>query len=223
MLLTANQLSFHQIKPVSNQKTLTALAIVIAHLVLGYCLILQQFQRPERPLITETVVSIITPPQSEPERSLPAPSKTASLPQIQPIEHPIPPTVETIQVRETLETPAPVAPTKTPVVAVALSAPAHAEPSIPVVTSGIEYIQAPQAIYPPISKRMGEEGRIVLQVLVNEKGLPEKIEIMSSSGFARLDEAAKKAMSKALFKPFQKNGQASAMLATASISFSLNG
>jgi protein TonB len=223
MLLSANHLSFHQIKPVSNQKTLTALAIVIAHLVLGYCLILQQFQRPERPLITETVISIIAPPQSEPERSLPAPSKTTSLPQIQPIEYPIPPSVESIQVRETVETPAPVAPTKTPVVVAALSAPAHAEPSIPIVTTGIEYIQAPQAMYPPISKRMGEEGRIVLQVLVNEKGLPEKIEIMSSSGFARLDEAAKKAMSKALFKPFQKNGQASAMLATASISFSLNG
>ena len=78
-------------------------------------------------------------------------------------------------------------------------------------------------MYPPISKRMGEEGRIVLQILVNERGLPEKIEIITSSGFARLDEAAKKAMSKALFKPFQKNGQASAMLATASISFSLNG
>jgi protein TonB len=223
MLLTATPSSYYSLKPASNQKVIAAIGIVFAHVVLAYILILQQFQRPEPHLIAETVVNIIVPPPSEPTRNLPLPNQTKSLPQIIPIEHVLPPIANSIQATEKVETLTPTTPTTTPAVAVALSAPTQAEPSIPVVTSGIEYLQAPQAIYPPISKRMGEEGRIVLQVLVNEKGLPEKIEITISSGFARLDEAAKKAMGKALFKPFQRNGQASSMLATASISFTLNG
>lgn len=111
-----------------------------------------------------------------------------------------------------------------------MSAPVAAAPAIakteaagPKMISAVEYIQAPQADYPPMARRMGEEGRVVMQVLVNDKGRAEKVEILKSSGFARLDESAKVALLRALFKPYVEDGKATMVLATASINFSLRG
>lgn len=100
---------------------------------------------------------------------------------------------------------------------------AKAEPAGPKLVSAVEYIQAPQADYPPMARRMGEEGRVVMQVLVNDKGRAEKVEILKSSGFSRLDESAKMALLRALFKPYLEDGKATTILATASINFSLRG
>ena len=100
---------------------------------------------------------------------------------------------------------------------------AKSEPAGPKVVSAVEYIHAPQADYPPMARRMGEEGRVVMQVLVNDKGRAEKVEIVKSSGFARLDESAKMALFRALFKPYLEDGKATMVLATASINFSLRG
>lgn len=100
---------------------------------------------------------------------------------------------------------------------------AKAEPAGPKLVSAVEYIQAPQADYPAMARRMGEEGRVVMQVLVNDKGRAEKVEILKSSGFSRLDESAKLALLRALFKPYLEDGKATTILATASINFSLRG
>ncbi|MBI3713829.1 MAG: energy transducer TonB [Burkholderiales bacterium] len=100
---------------------------------------------------------------------------------------------------------------------------AKAEPVGPKVVNAVEYIQAPQADYPAMARRMGEEGRVVMQVLVNDKGRAEKVEILKSSGFSRLDESAKMALLRALFKPYLEDGKATTILATASINFSLRG
>ncbi len=74
-----------------------------------------------------------------------------------------------------------------------------------------------------MARRMGEEGRVVMQVLVNDKGHAERVEIIKSSGFARLDESARLALQRALFKPYFEDGKAMMVLATASINFSLRG
>ncbi|WP_206047211.1 energy transducer TonB, partial [Noviherbaspirillum denitrificans] len=90
------------------------------------------------------------------------------------------------------------------------------------ITSGIEYLQPPQPEYPPASRRMGEEGKAVLRVLVNEKGRPERADVQTSSGFARLDEAARKAVMRALFKPFIEDGKAVPAYAIVPIRFQLD-
>ncbi|MFZ6771958.1 energy transducer TonB [Undibacterium sp. SXout7W] len=92
----------------------------------------------------------------------------------------------------------------------------------PKLLSAVEYLQTPQAIYPPMSRRMGEEGKVTLRILVNEKGHAEKVDVHLSSGFQRLDEAARSAVQKALFKPYLENGKALAVIATATINFSLD-
>jgi protein TonB len=100
---------------------------------------------------------------------------------------------------------------------------ARVESTGPKLVNAVEYIQSPQADYPSMAKRMGEEGRVIMQVLVNDKGRAERVEILKSSGFARLDESAKLALLRALFKPYLEDGKATTVLATASINFSLRG
>lgn len=91
----------------------------------------------------------------------------------------------------------------------------------PKTISGVEYIQPPQPEYPPLSRRMREEGKVLLRILVNEKGRPERVEIHKPSGFARLDEAARQAAMRALFKPHLENGRPVAVFALVPINFSL--
>jgi protein TonB len=53
-----------------------------------------------------------------------------------------------------------------------------------------DYLQNPAPAYPPVSRRLGEQGQVMLRVLVDSNGLPEKIEVQLASGFERLDRAA---------------------------------
>lgn len=51
--------------------------------------------------------------------------------------------------------------------------------------------------YPRISRRLGEEGKVVLKLLISADGRVGKVRIVKSSGFSRLDHAAKQAALKA--------------------------
>ncbi|NDB69851.1 MAG: energy transducer TonB [Methylocystaceae bacterium] len=52
------------------------------------------------------------------------------------------------------------------------------------------YLNNPAPTYPPLSRRLGEQGNIMLSVYVNEQGKAETVNIKKSSGFKRLDNAA---------------------------------
>lgn len=47
-----------------------------------------------------------------------------------------------------------------------------------------------EPVYPASSRRAGEEGTVRLRVLVDERGRPGDVKVMTSSGFSRLDQAA---------------------------------
>jgi protein TonB len=55
--------------------------------------------------------------------------------------------------------------------------------------------------YPDQARREGSEGTVLLRVLVNRYGRPQKIEINRSSGFEALDQAAQEAVEKWRFRP----------------------
>jgi protein TonB len=93
-------------------------------------------------------------------------------------------------------------------------------PTAPRVISDVAYVEAPQPRYPPESRRSGEEGLVVLRVLINELGRAARVEIERSSGHSRLDEAARLAVQRALFRPYVENGVARMALATIPIEFS---
>ena len=90
----------------------------------------------------------------------------------------------------------------------------------PRVVTDVAYIEAPQPHYPPESRRSGEEGLVVLRVLINEIGAVARIDIERSSGHTRLDDAACQAVKRAKFQPYVENGVPRMALATIPIEFS---
>lgn len=180
----------------------------------------------------EVTVSFITPQLAPPQpTSEPAPPKTVPVvkqtPQRpRPVQAPVytAPSPKAITPPESKTAPAhaePVAAAPSP--APAAAPPAPSAPVMPrTITTGIEYLQPPRPEYPPIARRMGEEGKAILRVLVNENGRPERVEVQKTSGSARLDEAARQAILRALFKPFTEGGKAVPAYAIVPIRFQLD-
>ena len=73
------------------------------------------------------------------------------------------------------------------------------------------YLQNPPPVYPRMSKRLGEQGTVLLRVFINAQGQPERVELRTSSGFARLDQSALEAVPRWRFVPGQRQGVAEAM------------
>jgi len=67
-----------------------------------------------------------------------------------------------------------------------------------------DYLRNPAPPYPPISRRMREEGKVTLRVLVTPQGAAESVEVKNSSGSARLDEAALRTVRQWKFIPARR-------------------
>jgi protein TonB len=89
----------------------------------------------------------------------------------------------------------------------------------PRVVSDVAYLRPPSPQYPSESRRLGEEGMVLLRVMIDEAGRANRIEIERSSGHSRLDDAARAAVKSALFRPYIEDGVARAVLATIPIEF----
>lgn len=87
--------------------------------------------------------------------------------------------------------------------------------------SELEYITQPKAIYPQESRRAGEEGQVLIRVLVGTTGEVEAVGVHKSSGFMRLDDAALAAVAKAKYKPRVRDGVAVRSYQVAPVSFIL--
>lgn len=66
----------------------------------------------------------------------------------------------------------------------------------------------PEPFYPNLSRRMGEEGKTLVRLFINESGAIEKVALAQSSGIHRLDQAALEAGMKVRCKPFIEFGKA---------------
>lgn len=75
--------------------------------------------------------------------------------------------------------------------------PAHVDPN---------YLHRPNPVYPALSKRLREEGIVLLRVNLDAQGIVLDISIEKSSGFQRLDQAAHEAVKQWRFVP-AKRGQ----------------
>ena len=58
------------------------------------------------------------------------------------------------------------------------------------------YLQNPAPAYPNLSRRLNEQGQVLLSVYVSEEGRATSLRIKKSSGFNRLDDAALEAVSR---------------------------
>ncbi|MRD73666.1 TonB family protein [Rhodocyclus tenuis] len=66
------------------------------------------------------------------------------------------------------------------------------------------YLHNPPPVYPPLARRAGEDGKVVLRVWVNAQGGADSVELHVSSGSSRLDEAALKAVRQWTFVPAKR-------------------
>ena len=94
------------------------------------------------------------------------------------------------------------APAAEPPPATAVSAPAAPALREPQYQSAS--LRNPAPSYPPLSRRFGEQGEVMLRVLVSPTGEALQVELLASSGHRRLDEAARKMVAKWRFIPAQR-------------------
>jgi protein TonB len=77
------------------------------------------------------------------------------------------------------------------------------------------------AYYPSFSKRSGEQGEVVVKLIIDETGAVEDIAMLSSSTFPRLDRAASDIGKRYRFKPFLVNGTPTRISTNLLIKFNL--
>ena len=180
--------------------------------------LLSQFVAPPAP------PQVTPPPPAPPPPPKPAP-KVAPRPAPMPvaIKDPAP----TPNAPAGITTPQPPAPPIEAPMAAPAPAPAPAPPAPPapprieMPSSDAAYLNNPRPSYPAISKRMGEQGKVVLRVLIGTDGLPQKVEINQSSGFDRLDRQAQDAVMRWRFVPGKRNGVPEAMWNLVPVNFVL--
>jgi protein TonB len=78
-------------------------------------------------------------------------------------------------------------------------------------SSDADYLRNPTPSYPAMSRRLGEQGNVLVQTLIGADGVPQKALILRSSGFERLDRAALETAMKWRYVPGMRAGVAEAM------------
>ncbi|MEO5659274.1 MAG: energy transducer TonB [Polaromonas sp.] len=109
--------------------------------------------------------------------------------------------------------PAPVAAEPAPVAAPA--------PKVELPSSNADYLQNPKPAYPPMSRRLNEQGKVIVRVLIGANGQPQQSELGQSSGFSRLDQAALQTVMAWRYVPGKRGGVAEAMWFNVPINFVL--
>lgn len=101
------------------------------------------------------------------------------------------------------------------------AAPPPAPPPVTEARFDADYLSNPKPAYPVASRRLGEEGKVVLRVKVSRGGTPLAVEIRQSSGYARLDEAARAAVEQWHFVPARRGDEPIESWVSVPIVFSL--
>lgn len=109
----------------------------------------------------------------------------------------------------------------TPTEATPIAAPVKAKPVYIAPSFGADYLHNPIPEYPSMARRKGEQGRVLLKVLVTLNGDAGNVTLEKSSGSSYLDEAAMNAVKSWKFTPARSNNEPVSGFVTVPISFSL--
>lgn len=144
-------------------------------------------------------------PQPKVEESAPAPQAAAPVPA--PVQEPAPAPQQVAKASEVIEKAPP---------------PEVLEHKVEPPKFGAAYLHNPAPAYPALSRRMGEEGRVVLRVLVTTNGEAGAVQVETGSGSERLDKAALESVKKWRFIPAKQNNQPVSAYVLVPVKFSLN-
>lgn len=162
------------------------LALVVAlHAIVFWGLVQMKLVVLPAPLSVLSVsllppAEVITPP---PEIVPPQPKPVAPRPQ---------PVAQPTQLAAPAESPAPTPIAVAPTPTIAPPAPVIAAPVVAPTQPRFDadYLDNPKPAYPAISRRLAEQGRVVLRVQVEADGRAADVQLHTSSGSPRLDQAA---------------------------------
>lgn len=88
-------------------------------------------------------------------------------------------------------------------------------------SSDAGYLQNPAPVYPALSRRLGEQGKVLVRVLIGADGIAQKAEIKRSSGFDRLDRSALEYVMRCRYVPGKVGGVPQAMWYEAPVNYVL--
>lgn len=218
--------------PGLNRNFVIASSVVVFHVAALWALQNGLLRRAVEMVVPVALLSeIIEPPRPKVEPPAPKAPEPVKQPVVRraapaPAPPPLPaaaPTPDPIPLAPEVA-PAPIAPLPPNTAPVAM-APAPPAPPAPVrvelPSSDADYLQNPKPAYPAISKRLGEQGKVVVRVLIGTDGTAQKAEIQQSSGFDRLDQAARTTVLKWRYVPGKRGGVAQAMWFNVPIHFVL--
>jgi protein TonB len=216
--------------PTMNRRMLIATGVVLLHVFVLWALQSGLMRRAAEIIVPGEILSeFITPPAPPaPERQTPV--------------APQPPKQEVKPVVKAAPTPPLPTPTPEPAPVMAQPAPAPAAPAAPAIeastvaaapaappaparielpSSDAAYLRNPKPSYPALSRRLGEQGKVIVRVLIGVDGSAQQAEIRTSSGYERLDQAALATVRSWRYVPGKRNGTAEAMWFNVPINFVL--
>lgn len=97
----------------------------------------------------------------------------------------------------------------------------EAPPVIELPSSKAAYLNNPDAPYPPLSRKLGEDGTVILRVFVTASGEAGQVQLLKSSGFDRLDDSALNAVRRWRFVPGKRGGVPEGMWFNVPVKFNL--
>ncbi|WP_254905765.1 TonB family protein [Paraburkholderia youngii] len=205
-------------------------AVIVAHLLLLAIALSARNRIVERPVEPRTITALLLSPEPPaPVVSSPAPAVTH--PAVHPKPAPQPRAQVTHSVEKPVPTPSPTresttqpvtqtaAPSAAPQAAMpaaptaaapSVASAAAAHPAAPASTEprNVAHVDCsiPKPDYPDVAKRRGEHGTAIVRFVVGLSGHIETAQLQSSSGSARLDDAALAAVHAGACQPYTENG-----------------
>ncbi len=184
-----------------------AIAAIAMHAMVLAALLAYEPSRRALLAAAPIMVDLIAPPR--PEKAKPEPP--AQLPKPLPVVKRAPPPPAPLPLLTVpAEAPSPVVvapqppvvtlPDPAPPAAAARAAPAPVTPPV----FDADYLLNPAPAYPREARRNGEQGRVVLRVLVSAAGTADEVQLRTSSGHPRLDEAARDTVRRWKFVPARR-------------------
>jgi periplasmic protein TonB len=207
------------IRPSRAAQRTGALVAVALHAVVGTAVLTYEPARSALLAMAPIMVSLVAPPRPEAKPPVEAP-------QPKPVVRPRPKPPEPLPlVTAPVEAPSP-SPVVVPPPPPPPPEPAPVAVAAPVITAPIfaaDYLDNPAPYYPVLARRAGEQGRVVLRVLVSPAGRADEVEIRTSSGYPRLDESARDTVRRWRFVPAKRGDEPVSAWVLIPISFRLEG
>jgi len=207
-------------KPLS-RNTLIVASVLLLHGVALWALQTGLIQRVVEVLVPVQMLSEFIEPPKPRVTPPPAPPKVVAAPVVRKTETPPPMPLAIADPTPALNAPVGVVARAVPLPAITAPPAPVAAPKVELPSSDADYLQNPKPAYPGMSKRLGEQGKVVVRVLIGVDGVVQKAEIRQSSGFERLDQAALMTAQRWRYVPGKRGGVAEAMWFNVPINFVL--